>query len=73
MLADLFINNKLEYLFIDTESDKKIVADMTINNNLVNLRYINVFTLYKRATICLDISNEYPDHLLVYNIKYKNK
>ena len=26
----------------------------------------------KRATICLDISNQYPNNLVVYNIKYYN-
>ena len=60
MLYDLFKNNKLEYVHIETEFKCNIVKSMTLNNNIKNLRYMNIEITGKRATICLDISNEYP-------------
>ena len=70
MLYDLFTNNKLEYVHVGTEFKYNIVRSMTLNHNIKNLRYMNIDIHDKRATICLDITNEYPTNLVVYSIPY---
>ena len=55
MLEDIFKNNKLEYIYINTYTDKNIVKTMTISSNIDNIRYFYVYN-YGRVEITLDIS-----------------
>ena len=65
MLEDLLQNNKLEYINIDTYRSINIIKAMTISTNIQNMRYFFIDNS-SRLYITLDISNEYPNKLLVY-------
>ena len=65
MLEDLLQNNKLEYINIDTYRSINIIKAMTISTNIQNMRYFFIDNS-SRLDITLDISNEYPNKLLVY-------
>ena len=55
MLLDLFKFNKLEYVYIKTEKGKNIILDLTLNNNIKNLRYFYVYIDDIRYEVTLDI------------------
>ena len=62
MLNDLFVNNKLEYIYIFAYNSKDIVKSMTISTSIENLRYLYIEN-YDRVDITLDISQKYPTKL----------
>ena len=56
MLEELFKQNKLEYVHINTRKYKNIILDMTLNDNIENLRYFNIDTDDIKYEVILDIS-----------------
>ena len=56
MLEELFKLNKLEYVHINTRKYKNIILDLTLNNNIKNLRYFYVYIDDIRYEVTLDIS-----------------
>ena len=62
MLEDLFKNNKLEYIHINTKRYNNVVRTITISCNIEKLRYFYI-EKYDRVDITLDISKEYPKKL----------
>ena len=56
MLEDLFKQNKLEYVNINTERGKNIVLDIIVNKNIENLRYLQIKVENIRYEVNLDIS-----------------
>ena len=56
MLEELFKHNKLEYVDILTIKGNNVILDITLNNNIKNLRYFNVYIDDIRYEVTLDIS-----------------
>ena len=74
MLENLLIKNKLEFVHIKhgTYLGQDMLHDMVMLNNIADFRYFYIDNDWIRANITLDISQEYPTKLLVFNVKYKN-
>ena len=56
MLEELFKQNKLEYVHIETRKDKNIILNITLNNNIKNLKYLYIYIYDIRYEVTLDIS-----------------
>ena len=48
-----------------------IVNHTTISNNIKNLRHFSVYLYSDRANITLNIYDEYPVNLQLYEVKYE--
>ena len=55
MLEELFKQNKLEYVHIETRKDKNIILDIILNRNIENLRYLNLDSGNMRYDVTLDL------------------
>ena len=56
MLEELFKHNKLEYVDIETRKGKNIILDITLNNNIENLKCFGINSYNIRYEVILDIS-----------------
>ena len=71
MLEDLFKNNRLEYVFVMLYHDgHNTIGHMQLRHNIKRLRCFSASTRVGRFDILLDVTEEYPDNLQVYSVKY---
>ena len=56
MLEELFKQNKLEYVHIETEKGRSVIFNVTLNTNIDNLRYLNINIYKARYEIEIDVS-----------------
>ena len=57
LLQDLFNSNKLEYVYVwNNQSDSNVVNSFVINDNIENLRYIDVYYYGKVYDIKLNVN-----------------
>ena len=70
MLQDILKKNKLEYVDAAMNKNGNIVARMTLSQNTERLRFFKVIVDNERVDITLDVAQEFPASLVVYNITY---
>ena len=74
LLEDLFKNNKLEYINVRNDiPDSNIVKSMVLLHNIANLRFMYISQEKAKYDIKLNISNEYPEHIRLYDVVTNNK
>lgn len=69
LLAKLFENNKMEYIHVyNADPDSNIINSTNFSQNITNLRYMNVYQNNGTYNISLDVSSEFPENIVVYDI-----
>lgn len=69
MLSDLFLSNKMEYVFIyNKKPNSNVVGPVTLQHNISSLRHFYIEQYGATYEIKLDVSIQVPESLAVYYV-----